>query len=67
MGIEISKVGEDIQVLPICQSRSLALRPNQLYRFYIHDSCDTCKEIETEVLEAYGQAASKSTTSSSKC
>ena len=55
MAIELAKEGQEIQLLPLCQSQSLLLRPGGLYRFYIQEGCEACSTLQVHVAEAYGE------------
>lgn len=55
MAIESAKEGQEIQVLPLCQSQSLLLRPGALYRFYAQEECEACRTLQVQVAEAYGE------------
>lgn len=47
--------GQEIQVLPLCQSQSLLLRPGALYRFCVQEECEACRALQVQVAEAYGE------------
>lgn len=55
MTIELAKEGQEIQVLPLCQSQSLLLRSGVVYRFYPKDGCEACRDLQVQIAQAYGE------------
>lgn len=55
MTIELAKEGQIIQVLPLCQSRSVLLRPGTVYRFYVHEVCQVCHSLNSQATKEYDE------------
>lgn len=54
MSIKIAKEGDEVQVLPLCQSTAIVLRTGVMYEFKLDEQCPTCQEMYQKVLDAYG-------------